>query len=250
MPRLNQIIAIEDGAKKTEYADLSKSHHVLQKAELFSGFIATYAPFTEDPTLKQPDQRKVTQQNATEIIKQTQAGLTEYWDIVATKDMGNCSAKADVVVDGVKLAENIPVTYLLFLEKQLNDLRTFISKLPVLDPSKEWEYDANKGMYKAKFPEQRIKTRKVHKSLVKIEPGPHSQGQAEIITVDEPEGTWTQVDMSTAYPQDEIRDMLDRVSRLQAAVKSAREEANSISVEKASVASKLLHYVMPTKHHK
>lgn len=244
MPKLNQIIAIEDGAKKTEYADLSKSHHVLQKAELFSGFIATYAPISEDPSLKQPDQRKAIQQNASDIVAKTKIGLAEYWDIVATKDIGNCSAKATVEVDGVVLAENVPVTHLLFLEKQLNDLRTFVSKLPVLDPSKEWEYDTNKGMYRTKFPEQRLKTRKVHKSLVKIEPGPHSPGQAEIITVDENEGTWTQVDMSTAYPRDEITKMLGRISKLQAAVKAAREEANSIPVEKSTMADKLLSYVL------
>lgn len=246
MPKLNQIIAIEDGSKKSGYADLTKTHHVLQKPDLFSGFVATYAPHTEDPTLKQPDQRKVIQQNAPEIVKQAQAGLAEMWNVVATKDMGNCTAKADIVVDGVTLASAIPVTHLLFLEKQLNDMRTFIAKLPVLDPAKEWEYDPNKGMYQTKFHEQRIKTRKVHKSLVKIEPGPHSPGQAEIITVDEPEGVWTQVDMSTAYPQDAIRQMLDRVSKLSAAVKSAREEANSIDVVKATTAEMLLGFIFGT----
>lgn len=243
MTKLNQIIAIEDGSKKNGYADLTKTHHVLQKPDLFSGFVATYAPHTEDPTLKQPDQRKVIQQNAPEIVKLAQTGLAETWNIVATKDIGNCAAKADVVVDGVILANQVPVTHLLFLEKQLNDLRTFIAKLPVLDPAKEWEYDSNKGMYQTKFHEQRIKTRKVHKSLVKIEPGPHSPGQAEIITIDEPEGVWTQVDISTAYPQDTIRQMLDRVAKLSVAVKSAREEANSIEVTKASVAEKLLGFI-------
>jgi hypothetical protein len=77
MPKLNQIIAIEDGTKKNGYADLSKTHHVLQKPDLFSGFVATYAPHTEDPTLKQPEQRKVIQQNAPEIVKLAQAGLAE-----------------------------------------------------------------------------------------------------------------------------------------------------------------------------
>jgi hypothetical protein len=247
MPKLCQIIAIEDGTRKNDYADLTKSHHTLQKTDLFSGHIATYAPLTEDPALKQPDQRKAIQQNAPEIVRLTQVALAEMWNVVATKDIGNCSAKADIVVDDAKLAAGVPVTNLLFLEKQLGDLRTFVSKLPVLDPSKEWEYDANKGTYVSKYPEQRIKTRKVHKSLVKIPPGPHTPGDAEIITVDEPEGTWTQIDMSTAYPRDVIRQMLDRISKLQAAVKSAREEANSIMVEKSSFAESLLSYIFDTK---
>lgn len=35
---------------------------------------------------------------------------------------------ADVVVDGVVLATAVPVTHLLFLDKQLSDMRTFIAK--------------------------------------------------------------------------------------------------------------------------
>ena len=243
MPKLNQIVAIEDGSKKSGYADLTKTHHVLQKPDLFNGFISTYKPYSEDPSLNQPEQRKAVQQNAPEIVRQAWQGLIELWNIVATKDNGNCRAKADVVVEGKVLATQVPVTHLLFLEKQLTDLRTFISKLPVLDPSKEWVYDANAGMYKTTHPEQRIRTRKVPKSIVKIEPGPHSPGQAEIVTLDEAEGMWTQVDMSTAYPADKIREMLERVNKLVSAVKFAREEANSIEVEKAKGADVMLSYV-------
>lgn len=241
--RLNQVIAIEDGAKKTEYGDLSKAHHTLQKPDLFSGFIATYAPLSDDPSLSQPEQRKVIQQNAKAIVASTVNGLVEYWNVVATKDIGNCVAKADIVVDGVVLVKNLPVTYLLFLEKQLTSLFTFVSKLPVLDPAKEWEYDSNKGLYQGKFKEKRIRTRKVMKSLVKIEPGPHSPGQAEIVSVDETEGFWTQTDLSTAYPHDEIKNMLNKIGKLQEAVKMAREEANSITVDKAAFANSLLNYI-------
>ena len=60
MPKLCQIIAIEDGAKKREYADLSNKYKVLQKPDLFNGFISTYKPENEDGE-SQPDQRKVIQ---------------------------------------------------------------------------------------------------------------------------------------------------------------------------------------------
>lgn len=246
--KLNQIIAIEDGSKKQVHADLTKTHQILQKPDLFNGSLATYKPKDEtgDP---QPDQRKAVQQNAQELVNITKNALVELWNTIATKDIGNCSAKADLVVpggpnsDGITLATQVPVTHLLFLEKQLVDLRTFISKLPVLDPAKEWEYDSNKGMYKTKNPETRIRTRKVHKSLVKIEPGPHSPGQAEIITVDELEGTWTQIDTSTAYPADKIRAMLEKVNKLMAAVKFAREEANNTQIEKSKMAAPILDYI-------
>jgi hypothetical protein len=242
MPKLNQIIAIEDAAKKSGEADLTKSYHTLQKAELFTGFISTYSPLNEEGQ-KYAEQRKVIQQNAKDILKQIKASLEEAWNVVATKDRGNTKAKADVVVDGAVLLTDVPVTHLLYLEKQLVNIRTFVTKLPVLDPSKEWVFDTNKDMYVTVHTDEKIKTRKVHKSLVKIPPGPHSPGDAEIITVDEPEGKWTQVDMSTAYPAYEIREILERITKLQMAVKFAREEANSISVDKVKDSGKLLDYI-------
>jgi len=36
---------------------------------------------------------------------------------------------------------HVPATYLLFLEKQLTDLHTLVSKLPVLDASETWVFD-------------------------------------------------------------------------------------------------------------
>ena len=63
------------------------------------------------------------------------------FDVVLTQDMGNTHAKADIKVNGQTILPNVPVTYLLFLEKQVVDLETFVTKLPSLDPSEVWEAD-------------------------------------------------------------------------------------------------------------
>lgn len=241
--KLNQVLAIEAGSKKQEYADVSRTHHELQRSELFCGFISTYQPLAEDG-VEQPEQRKVVQKDALEVLKQLQGQIGNLWDIVSTKDVGNCSAKANIVVDGRVLAENVPVTYLIYLEKQLNDLRTLVAKLPVLDPSKEWVFSESRGMYEAKYPEKRIRTKKVHTPIVKIPPGPHSEGEADIVVIDTPEGTWTQTDLSTALPATKVKEMVDRVSKIQEAVRVAREEANSITVEKKNIGTSIISYVV------
>jgi hypothetical protein len=67
------------------------------------------------------------------------------WNLVFTQDTGNQSARADIVVDGKVVLANVPVTSLLFLDKQVNDLETFVSKLPTPDPAEEWTHDPNTG---------------------------------------------------------------------------------------------------------
>ncbi len=81
------------------------------------------------------------QVKADEVIRRTSEILTRLFDVTATKDWANCTAAADVVVDGRTLLRQAPVTYLLFLEKQLADLHAFVKKLPVLDAAESWTFE-------------------------------------------------------------------------------------------------------------
>jgi hypothetical protein len=44
-------------------------------------------------------------------------------------------------VNGKVVLEKVPVTHLLFLEKQVMNLHTIVSKLPTLDPAEKWTFD-------------------------------------------------------------------------------------------------------------
>src|SRR5438128_4628235 len=136
-PKLNQIVAIEKGVKSRVYAELTADHQVLQKDELFRGHAKTYRPKDDDPTQPTgetlPDDNKKVIHRADDVIRDTAKKMTELFDVTATKDWGNCVAKADVIVGGQALLSQVPVTYLLFLEKQLADIHTFVKKLPTLD---------------------------------------------------------------------------------------------------------------------
>ena len=56
-------------------------------------------------------------------------------------------------------------------------------------------------------------------------------------------GVWTTVKYSGAIPAAEKNAMLERVRKLQVAVKEAREEANSIEVEKKKIGDNVLGYI-------
>ena len=132
MARLNQIIAIEKGVKSRSFQELTEAHQELQKPALLSGIARTYRPKDEEGEQFPPESTRV-QIRADDVIRQTVRVLTQLFDVTATKDWANTRARADVVVDGQTLLTQVPATYLLFLEKQLVDLHTFVKKLPVLD---------------------------------------------------------------------------------------------------------------------
>ena len=187
MPKLNQIIAIEKGVKTRAFQELTEAHHALQKPGLLAGIARNYTP-KDDEGEQLPSESTKVQVNGEEIINDTIAILTRLFDITLTKEVGNTSAGAAFVVDG-KHFRAVPVTYLIFLEKQLVDLLTFVRKLPVLDQAETWDYDAASGSY-ATAPTQTVRTKKIPRNHVKAEATKEHAAQVEVYYEDVPVGYW------------------------------------------------------------
>ncbi|MDY6784202.1 MAG: hypothetical protein SW833_16915 [Cyanobacteriota bacterium] len=241
MARLNQIIAIEKGIKSRSVQELAESHRAVQKPALLSGISRTYRPKDEEGEQLPPESKKV-EVKVEEILRQTQEVLTKLFDITATKDWTNCQARADVTVDGQVLVTRAPVSYLLFLEKQLTDLQTFVKKLPVLDASETWNFDENADCW-ATEPVQTLKTFKTPRNHVKAEATEHHPAQVEVYYEDVTVGYWRTVKFSGALPAQRVNQLLDRLEKLQQAVKFAREEANNTEVEEQRVGERIFNYL-------
>jgi hypothetical protein len=241
MAKLNQIIAVEKGVKSKSFQELTEAHHVVQKPSLLSGLSRVYQPKDEEGEQLPPESTRV-QVKTEEILRQMSATLTRLFDVTATKDWANCGANADVVADGQTLLSRVPVTYLLFLEKQLTDLHTFVKKLPVLDAAESWTFDASADCWRTE-PVRTIRTKKVPRNHVKAEATEHHPAQVEVYYEDVPVGSWTTTKFSGALPAKRIRELLERVEKLQAAVKFAREEANSYEVTDQQVGAAVFGYL-------
>ena len=239
--KLNQIIAVEKGVKSKSFSELTDAHHAVQKAALLSGISRTYQPKDEEGEHLPPESTKV-QVRAEAVLRQVGSTLTRLFDITATKDATNCVATADVTVDGAVLIADVPVTYLLFLEKQLIDLHTFVKKLPVLDAADTWTFNDSADSY-ATEPVRTVRTKKVPRNHIKAEATEKHPAQVEMYYEDVAIGYWTTVKFSGALPAKRVADLLERVETLQRAVKFAREEANGTDVTDRKVGEKVFGYL-------
>ncbi len=237
----NQVIAIEKGIKARALQEITEAHHSLQKSAILSGISRTYRPKDEEGEQLPPEATRV-QIRTEEIIHSASDVLIKLFDIVATKDWANCEAKADVVMDGNVLLAQVPATYLLFLEKQLVDIHTFVKKLPVLDASESWVFDASADCW-ATEPVQTTRTKKIPRNHVKAEATEKHPAQVEVYYEDVIVGTWRTVRFSGALPAKRVNELLARVERLQEAVKIAREEANNLEVKEQKVGEKFFQYL-------
>lgn len=239
--KLNKIVAVEKGSKSRTTAALTSAYHIIQKPDQFNGIARSYTPKLDDGD-KLPDENQVIQANTNHILTSVSHAIAEYFDVIATKDWGNTVAKADVVVDGKVIIAAAPVTYLLFLEKFLVDVKTFVSKLPTLPTTERWSWDEGYGAYKSETT-QTAKTKKVPGFQVLYEATPEHPAQIREYTEDIVVGFWSTTKFSTAiYPSDIVA-MEEKIVKLIEAVKFAREEANMTDVEQIKVGKAVMDYI-------
>lgn len=241
VPKLHEVVAVATGKKAEVQKSVTDSYHLLQKAELFDGLRKVYQPIEEGGE-QLPSESKNPQADLRKVVADAKGRWRELFDVTMAVDAGNQVAKADVEVDGKVLAKDVPVPTLLFLEKQLGDVKAFLEKLPVPDPAERWAHDSATGLL-ATEPTKTGRTKKVQKPIVLFPATEQHPAQTQLITEDLLAGYWTTIRYTHRVSADKKSVALDRVGKLLDAVKVARERANSTEVSKREIGESLLGFV-------
>jgi hypothetical protein len=245
MPKLCQITALLTGKKTLVEKAMTEVYHKLQKPALFLGLTKRYTPGDEDGDTF-PDEKQNIQVKVEEALQEIRDAQTTLIDLTATQDQTNSLARADVMVDGKVIMTQVPVTHLLFLEKQLLNLRAVLTAIPTLDPQETWHYDANAACF-VSDPTETNKTKKTPRNHIKYEATEQHPAQVEMYYEDVIIGKWKTLKYSGAMPADQKNAILARLQKLQDAVKMAREEANSIDAKDAKYGDKVFDFVLGGK---
>lgn len=242
---LNQVIAVRAGVKGDSEGRLTKNYHLLQRAELLRGLSRTYKP-KDDDGFQYPGETTGVVVKVEKVLGDIAEDLVKLFDITAAVDWTNQHASADIVLlSGEQpwvLAADVPVSYLMFLEKALVNLETVVRKLPTLDPAEEWKYDPASDVYKSAAV-QTVKTKKVRRNNVLAAATDRHPAQVESYTEDVPEGTWSTIKFSGALPAARVNKMLARITALAEAVKFAREQANLAAVVDPKPGRRIFEYL-------
>ena len=224
MGKLCQLVAVERGIKTRNYNELTTLNKAVEKPLLFNGFHKRYKA-NDDKGEVLPEENQKVQFNAKEILNTVSRLMTESITMEARKDWTNCEAVANVSIDGTVLIKDAPISFLLYLEKQLDDVKTIASNIPLLDPAEDWTLDANSSLWKSKET-QTHRTKKEQRPIVLIQPTPEHPGQAQLINEDILVGHWHLQKMSGALSKPEKTNLLNRIDRMIDAVKEATQTAN------------------------
>lgn len=241
MTKLSQLIAVVAGQKTRTKDSLTRVYQFFQKPDLFNGLTRAYTPRTEDgETL--PSESKIVQQGVEPLLTEAFASVRTLWKAVADQDQANTKAVGYLTIDGRQVGP-IPVTHLLFLEKQLVDLRTAVSAIPLPDPTERWSRDAATGQLRSE-PTQTVRTKKEPRVITLAAATDKHPAQVQVMGEDLPVGTWTTTKLSGTIQPTQKDALLARINRLIDSVKSARELANLAEVEETSFTDPIVDHLL------
>lgn len=244
--KLNQVIALIQGLKQSASKRKAELYHAAQKPQLFQGLSRTYQPVKDGDFVYPQESAKVVA-TAQMMIDGFSEAIAELLNMCATQDFGNAVARADIKIGETILVQEVPVPHLLFLEKQLQEIKTFVAAIPTLSVDKDWIYDGNRGMF-VSGPTETTKTKKVTEFVVAYEATPEHPADVREVSNDIVEGTWSKLEFSGALPQDELNAILKRIDLLIKSVIKAREEANAMTVVVQDTATPLLGYIFDSRY--
>jgi len=244
MAKLNQILAVEKQTKTNTNEQITVLYQTLQKAPLLAGISRTYKPAEEEGEQFPPENVQV-QVRVEQTLKEVAKHMIPLFDVTIARDTANCSAKSDVVVDGKVILKDVPATYLLWLEKQLTDIHTYIVKVPTLSQDETWTLDTNQNCYRTGVVGT-AKTKKIPRAFVKAEATKEHAAQVDVVHEDKVAGYWSTTKYSGAIPRNRAQELRDRVEKLMAATKVAREHANLVEVPKVAAGEAVFDYLFAT----
>jgi hypothetical protein len=244
MPKyLGQVVAIEADIRKASARKLTDAYHALDKPALLEGLTGDYEPAV-DGGEQLPSEGTRVQATVEEMIEATRETLAQLYDITAARDFTNSSgtAKADVIVGDQTLIADVPVPYLLWLDRQLDDLHAFVTRIPTHSPSTLWTMSEARGVY-ASTPVKTARQVQQHKVITLAPATDKHQAQAQVVAEQVTAGTWTRIKFSGAAPVSRRETLLRRIATLRAAVHAAREQANRVEAIEPAVGTRVLGYL-------
>lgn len=243
MGKMHELLAVEATLKGQADSVVKETIvNFTKKAHLFTGKTRNYQP-VDDEGEKFADEDVEMTTTVPDRLKYTFDAMVPALDATYQKEVTNTTAKADVVVNGEVLLENVPAVALLTLETELKKVRQLLVKAPTLEPGKGWTKDEAVNNTWVSKEIVTVKTKKVEDFKVVVQPTDKHPAHVERVVEDKTVGHWHTQDISGEITSNEKHEMLARLDNLLREVKKARARANQVDVVDQKVGKAILDFI-------
>lgn len=248
-PKLHELIAVEGELQGTARKILEETATTFEKKpDHFQASRREVKMLADTAEAKAEELVETSAMTTTVAMKleHMEGIVARYWDAVLQKEATNQVARADLVVDGVVIAKDLPATFLLGMEDKLKAVRAVYDKIPTLAPGKTWVPDAGYEMQPV-FMDQdddiRTRTKKIPKPVVLYEATKEHPAQVKEVIEDVTVGRIITRNWSGMISPADKSDLLGRIDQLIRACKKARQRANGADIVKLNVGRSLFAFI-------
>jgi hypothetical protein len=241
--KLHELLAVEQDRKNKANQVLGEIKNTFAKKDpYFDGMIKKYLPMDENSE-QIPDENKEIVMTVKEKVQEMMETVISAIDANISKEETNASnvAKAELIVGEDNLG-TYSATSLLAIESHLTKLKELYEGLPVLDPTRKWSFDAQKGFFRTDE-EVKFRSIKLPKVIVKYEATKEHPAQTELLYLDQQIGKYETTYFSGKVTPTQKNEILKRVDKLLEAVKVARSKANNVEVNNMKVGKKIFDFI-------
>ncbi len=246
MGKLHELLAVEPDREGLYKIVLEEAKTTFQKkTDHFMGQIRKLEMFDQAEDKLNTVERKELVTTVKDKLLYVQEALQRYLDIVLQKEATNQEATADLIVDGVALAKDVPATFLLGLETKMKHLRGMYETLPTLDPGIKWTKDTKFGenVYVTEYPDEKFKTAKKFQHQVLVAPTDKHPAQVEKWEEQVPVGKYSTTAWSGKISSAEKSAQLGKIDKIIQGAKQARMRANNIEAINREIGKVLCDYI-------
>lgn len=246
MGKLHELLAVEGDLKGARDKIRQETITTFQKkAHLFAGAMKKLTMHDENRKFEETTEYNELSETVPDKLKYMSSSVVRYLDTKVQKEIANQEAKADVIVDGQPLFEQLPVTFLLAMEDELKQLRKVYEAIPTLQAGIAWEPDKQKGEH-VFVTANPIKTNKTEKNLrhdVVVQPTKEHPAQVKEWTEDKVIGTYETIAWSGMVSPAVKSALLGKIDILVQAFKKARQRANGQETKPMHIADQIFKFI-------
>lgn len=241
--KMHDILAVESAVTGNYNRDREETLKVLARPDMFRRTVTSKTFFSEDDQhLNTVDTNEITT-TVEDRLQWYRTSVQDFIDLNLQKDKTNQTAMADLVVDGVVLAKEVPAVTLLMLENRLQDVRKVLVAVPTLESGYEWEHDKLSNLFKTKEPKVTFSTKKTMKPVVLAPATDKHPAQVKEVFEDVPVAKITVDTYSGMLTSAEKATLLARLDKLLKATKQARVTANDVKAVNDKMGEKIFDWL-------
>ena len=247
---LHEMLAVKP-TREGEVAKLMASHTSTFKSQhhLFKKVKRVYEKATEQEGEKVEPVIEEETPLVTTVAKEANFVLTKFGemvDLLYTIDHANTQAKGDIVLsDGTKIASDVPATFLVHLEKRVNEVIDLIQAMATADPVQGFKIDtdAGKNILQAR-PLRRPRTANVIEYPIVAPATDKHPAQVKEVSRTILTGHTTTYEWSGLPTVAQKSDLMRRATEIKNSVAKARARANETKVEQKRIFDPIQKYIL------